>query len=161
LITKYPYGSGNIVAQIGIVTQSSYALPSGTLLPGTAYSWHMFSFNNLGDHSADSPSYYFVTPSAPTVTTTAATSIFDNGATLNGSVNPNGASTTVYFQFGTTTSYGSTTTPAGAGFGTGAVNVSASTGGISSGTTYHFRTVGYNSLGTNYGPDMSFMTTIE
>ena len=161
VITKYPYGSGSIVAEFGVVTLSSYALPSGYLLPGTAYSWHMFSFNNLGDHSADSPSYYFVTPSAPTVTTMAATSIFDNGATLNGSVNPNGASTTVYFQFGTTTSYGNTTTPAGVGFGTGAVNASASTGGINSGTTYHFRAVGYNSLGTNYGPDMSFMTTIE
>src|SRR3989440_5072597 len=48
-------------------------------------------------------------PSTPTATaaTDPASSITDTSATLNGNVNPNGSSTTVYFEYGTTTSYGS------------------------------------------------------
>lgn len=50
--------------------------------------------------------------SAPTVTTGAASGIIATGATLSGSVSSNGASTTVTFQYGLTTSYGSTATAA-------------------------------------------------
>jgi hypothetical protein len=40
------------------------------------------------------------TISAPTVTTTAATNVTSNAATLNGTVNANGLSTTAWFQYG-------------------------------------------------------------
>ena len=43
-------------------------------------------------------------PSAPEATTGSATSVTSTSATLNGTVTPNGASTTYYFQYGTTTS---------------------------------------------------------
>ena len=46
---------------------------------------------------------------APSATTQAASSITTSSATLNSYVNPNGLSTTIYFQYGLTTSYGSTT----------------------------------------------------
>ena len=45
----------------------------------------------------------------PAVTTNPATNVASVSATLNGSVNPRGSTTTVYFQWGTTTSYGHTT----------------------------------------------------
>jgi hypothetical protein len=45
----------------------------------------------------------------PVVTTNAATNVASFSATLNGSVNPGGSTTTVYFQYGLTTSYGSNT----------------------------------------------------
>src|SRR4029077_13672499 len=48
------------------------------------------------------------TPS-PAVTTNPATNVASVSATLNGSVNPRGSTTTVYFQWGTTTGYGHTT----------------------------------------------------
>ena len=41
---------------------------------------------------------------APTATTVAATLITSTGATLNSTVNPNGLSTTIYFQYGLTAS---------------------------------------------------------
>src|SRR5262249_959160 len=41
----------------------------------------------------------------PTVTTQPATSVTVSNATLNGPVNPNGAATTAYFQYGLTTNY--------------------------------------------------------
>src|SRR6185295_8866597 len=46
---------------------------------------------------------------APTVTTNAATSIGQFGATLNGTVNPNGSATNRRFEYGTSLSYGTTT----------------------------------------------------
>jgi len=90
---------------------------------------------------------------APTVTTSDATSLAASTATLNGSVNPNGSSTTYYFEYGTTTDYGSTTISTDAGTGTTSVSVSADLTGLSEGTTYHFRLVATNSVGTSNGDD--------
>ena len=55
---------------------------------------------------------FYITASAqaPIATTNAATGISSTGATLNGIVNANGASTTVTFEYGLTTSYGTTVT---------------------------------------------------
>jgi subtilisin family serine protease len=95
----------------------------------------------------------------PTVTTGSATSVSSTSATLNGTVNPNGASTTYYFQYGTSTSYRSSTTSTSAESGTSDVSVDASISGLSSNTTYHYRLVATNSAGTNYGSDGTFSTS--
>ena len=50
------------------------------------------------------------TPPPPTATTLPATNVTTNSATLNGTVNANNTSTTVTFQYGLTTSYGSSVT---------------------------------------------------
>ncbi|MDB6147416.1 MAG: hypothetical protein JWO45_1080 [Spartobacteria bacterium] len=46
---------------------------------------------------------------APTVTTTSASNVGGGGATLGGSVNPNGDATATWFEYGLTSSYGSDT----------------------------------------------------
>jgi len=94
--------------------------------------------------------------SAPTVTTGLATNVTPISATLNGTVNPNGLLTNYYFQWGTTTAYGHTTTSQPAGSGTGNVAVSANLTGLSPNTTYHYQLVATNSNGTNYGADSMF-----
>jgi len=100
-----------------------------------------------------------VTGSAPTATTNAATNIDTTSATLNGTVNPNGVSTTVKFQYGLTTSYGSevTATPNPV-TGFSVVSVSARLMGLAPNTTYHYRLIATNSVGTTNGPDQMFMT---
>jgi len=98
-------------------------------------------------------------PDPPTVTTGSATSVTSTSATLTGAVNPNGLSTTYYFEYGTTTSYGSKTAETDAGSGTDEVSVNADLTGLSEGTTYHFRLQATNSAGTNYGDDATFTTT--
>ena len=95
---------------------------------------------------------------APTVTTNPATSVTSDSATLNGTVNPNGASTTYYFEYGTTESYGSHTVTKSAGSGTGNTSVSATITGLNHNTTYHYRIVAANSGGTSYGSDRTFYT---
>src|SRR5208282_6868652 len=83
---------------------------------------------------------------APTATTQAATSITTSSAQLNCYVNPNGGSTTIYYQYGLTTSYGSTTISGN--IGTTAGNYGTTISSLSSGTIYHFRIVAYNGSGT-------------
>jgi hypothetical protein len=91
----------------------------------------------------------------PTTTTGMSTKVTVSSATLNGNVNPNGLSTTYYFEWGATTSYGNTipSTPASAGSGTSGVHVSADITGLSPDTSYHYRLVAVSSAGTSYGSD--------
>jgi len=92
----------------------------------------------------------------PTATSLAANPVSTTTATLNSSVNPNGSSTTIYFQYGLTTSYGSTTTTGN--IGTSAGNFGYAISGLTPNTTYHFQVVAYNSGGTSYGGDLTFTT---
>ena len=64
------------------------------------------------------------------MTTVAASSITATGAKLNGKINPNGRSTTYYFEYGTTTSYGSKGATLSAGNGTSVANVSGTVTGL-------------------------------
>ncbi len=98
-------------------------------------------------------------PDPPTVVTTAATAVTTSSATLNGTVNANTASTTASFEYGLTTSYGTTVngTPTTV-LGSTVTPVSAAITGLLPNTTYHFRAKGVNSTGTTYGNDMTFTT---
>ena len=97
----------------------------------------------------------FTPTGGPSVTTKAATSITSNSARLNGTVNPNGRATTYYFDYGTSTAYGSTTAVATAGSGTTARSVSATVTGLGPGV-HHFRLVATSSAGTSTGGDLTF-----
>ena len=92
----------------------------------------------------------------PVVTTGAASSITTNSATLNGSVNPEGSTTTIYFQYGQTTNYDSHTSSTNIGTTSGNYGISIS--GLSANTTYHYQLVAYNGTGTNCGGDTNFTT---
>ena len=95
----------------------------------------------------------------PVATTGSATSISSYSATLNGTVNPNGASTTVVFEYGLSTSYGSTATAAQSPLtGTTSQAVSAGITGLTPGTTYHYRVVAMNGVATGSGSDRTFTT---
>jgi phosphodiesterase/alkaline phosphatase D-like protein len=97
---------------------------------------------------------------APTATTGAATGIGGAGATVNGTVNANGSSTTVTFEYGLTTEYGNTVpgVPSPVS-GSSATPVTAILSGLDPTTTYHYRVVATNAGGTTYGADMTFTTT--
>jgi len=94
----------------------------------------------------------------PIVVTGAASNIGATTATLNGTVNPVGKETTYQFEYGLTTSYGSTTTITSAGSGFTAVPVSAELSGLTAATVYHFRVTATNDLGTTNGEDATFTT---
>ncbi len=95
---------------------------------------------------------------SPTVRTGKPTRITDNTALLNGTVNPNGASTTYYFQFGLTNGYGSNTSPRAGGAGVKTLDVHLTAGGLVQGTVYHYRLLATNEFGTTVGVDRTFKT---
>jgi hypothetical protein len=96
---------------------------------------------------------------APAATTLAATNVTATSATLNATVNPNGAPTTAQFQSGTSISYGTNTpitltTPNG----TTTENVSLALTGLTPSTTYHYRISTNNLGGTINGTNVTFTT---
>jgi hypothetical protein len=95
----------------------------------------------------------------PNATTLSAGSVTETGATLSGTVNPNGSETKYYWEYGPTTAYGSKTPEESAGSGSSTVEKSKSVTGLTGGTTYHFRMVAVNSGGTSRGSDKTFGTT--
>jgi hypothetical protein len=94
----------------------------------------------------------------PIVETKPATSVKGTSANLTGVVNPNGASTKYYFEYGTTTAYGLKTAEATT---IATKEVSKTVKELSAGTIYHFRIVASNSFGTTNGLDETFTTVAE
>jgi len=95
----------------------------------------------------------------PRVSTGQATAVGVTGATLNGSVNPNGDQTTYHFEYGISTSYGSATADHAAGSDTSDHAESQTISGLTPAMTYHFRIVATNSAGTTDGADQVFTTS--
>ena len=94
----------------------------------------------------------------PTVSTGGAAQITQTSATLTGKVNPNGARTTYFFQYGTSKLYGATTGPTDIGSGTKARTAAALLTGLTPFTKYHYRLVAQNEKGTSFGGDKTFTT---
>jgi hypothetical protein len=94
------------------------------------------------------------------VVTELASSITQTTATLNATVNPNGAEVTeCKFEYGLTSAYGSTAPCAHLpGSGSSAVAVSAAVTGLVANTTYHFRISATNPTGTSNGRDETLTT---
>ena len=156
--TTTGYGSTTAnQAFTGSTTRSVAANISG-LSPSTTYHFRIVASNSAGTTYGSDRTFTTLSPTGPpVVTTNHATLIASFSATLNGSLDPHGLTTTVYFQYGTTTSYGSTTasqTKAGNTY----LNISANISSLMASTVYHFRIVATNSAGTRSGSDMTFTT---
>ena len=139
-------GAGTYISNMSDLDAATtyYVRAYATNEAGTGYGMAM-SFTTLGD--------------APTATTQSATNVTTTSATLNGVVNANYLSTTVTFEYGTTTTYGSSiaATPSPV-TGNSITNVSADISGLTPGTIYHYRVRSVNSIGTTNGNDLIFTT---
>src|SRR5687767_2804768 len=100
----------------------------------------------------------FTTPATtPEATTMPAAAVTVGSANLRGEIRPNGASTRVWFEYGSTTGYGTISPAMSVGSGTGVVPAER-TVFLTSDSTYHFRVVASNSFGVRYGGDMTVTT---
>jgi hypothetical protein len=96
-------------------------------------------------------------PGPPTVVTGEAASVSQISAKLEGTSDPNGEPESgCHFEYGTSTSYGSSI-PCQWAPESGFV-VHAAITGLAEGTAYHYRLVASNTFGTSYGKDQSFTT---
>jgi hypothetical protein len=94
----------------------------------------------------------------PAVATSGIAKLTPSTVSLLGKVNPSGAATAYFFQYGPTVLYGATSAPTSAGAGTSVINVVADIAGLAPATTYHYRVVAKNSHGQTLGADRKFKT---
>src|SRR5258708_23582196 len=109
------------------------------------------------------PQIPFFAPPPPPVTgppvaiPNPATLIASFSAKLNGSVNPHGLTTSVYFQYGTTNSYGLTTPPQ-SHTGNTSLNITANISGFTASNAFPFPNLTTHSAGNPYGSDKTYTT---
>jgi len=99
----------------------------------------------------------------PTVTTGTASNLSSTGATLNGTVNPHGASAQYYFEYGLGREYGTRVPVPSGSLPSGIYTeqaVSRAISGLQPNTPYHFRLVATNAGGSGAipGADQTFTT---
>ncbi|MEA2013728.1 MAG: PKD domain-containing protein [Thermodesulfobacteriota bacterium] len=82
-------------------------------------------------------------------------------AILNNMIKPNEANTTYHFEYGTSTCYGFTTDNIDIGAGILYIPVSSEIVGLDPSTSYHYRIVATNNMGTTYGNDQTFTTLVN
>lgn len=156
--TSTSYGTKTPTKDAGSGTSAiAVSAPVTGLHGGTTYHFRLVATSDAGTSRGSDQT--FVASAPPAVTTSSASGIGDTSATLRGTVIPNGQSTTVYFEYGTSTGYGSKSSARSVGSGTGSTSVSISVSGLAPGTTYHFRLVATNAAGTTAGGDQAFATT--
>ncbi len=135
------------------------SLPIGALAAGTTYHYRIFVKNAEGASTGSDET--FTMPGPPGATTEPATEIQENQTTLRALVNPNGADTHYYFEYGTLSTYGSDAPAypgADVGSAAGGQEVAATVQNLLPGTTYYFRVVATNWTNTSTGGARSFHT---
>lgn len=134
------------------------------LNPLTKYYYRLNAQNQYGTVNGAIQSFTTQGPAAPgrpAVDTTAASSVATSSAALNARINPNGATTTYWFEYSEDSLLGSiigSSTGAQTISGNNAVNVSVSVSGLKKDTKYFYRAVARNQYGTVHGDIVSFTT---
>jgi plastocyanin len=128
------------------------------LTPQTIYHFRIVASNTAGTTFGSDRTFTTLTMTGfPVVKTNPATNLTASSARLEGLLDPHGLTTSVHFQYGRGPNYGGRT-PNETKTGNNYQNISATISGLSAHTTYHFRIVATNSVGTRYGGDGTFTT---
>lgn len=96
-------------------------------------------------------------PTKPTISSPSANPAYTS-AGLTARIDPRFATTTYHFEYGTTSTYGSSTASETIGAEDPPTLVTTNVDGLSAGATYHFRVVAGNAVGETVGPDRTFTT---
>lgn len=148
-------------AGAGTAQASASASISG-LQPLTRYFFRLNAQNRFGTVNGGVQSFTTqgpAEPGLPTVTSTSVSSITPSSARLGAQVNPNGAPTAYHFEYSTDQSFVNAlrtpeaTIPAGS-----SASVTANISGLLGNTTYYYRLILRNQLGTTVGTTASFTT---
>lgn len=163
--TTKDFGNTTSLENVGNGTATvAAAIQVLNLDPLTTYYYRLNAENQFGTTIGTTLSFKTIgpaAPSAPTASTKNATSIKSSTATLNATLNSNGLQTLYWFEFSTDSQLASSvqsSSETSAGSGVNLVSVSANATGLSTSTTYYFRIVTQNNLGTARGDILSFMT---
>jgi hypothetical protein len=130
------------------------------LTSSTTYHYRLVATNAAGVARGEDRSLRTSAPAAaPSISSRPATGVSSLGATLAAGVNPRGLATTVRFEYGTSTAYGTSTPEQAIGAGGSTVSVTAAIGGLKPNTRYHYRAVATSAAGIARGGNRSFTTS--
>jgi hypothetical protein len=142
--------------------------PVEKLLPGTTYTFCLLAHNEAGEESALSAPETFTTPAeAPMISGEYVTKVQFRAATLNAQIDPKGAKTSYFFEYGTTKTYGTSTTETVLeGSLTATDTATATIPRLQPGMTYHYRVVAASEVKPGKiedfdGSDTTFTTPTE
>ncbi len=125
------------------------------LLPGSTYHFRAVAMNFGG--TTHGPDLTFTTQNVPSIESAGASAVTQATATLSALIDPQLSSTTYHFDFGVSSGYGQST-PETALVGGSPQEGSAALTRLAPGTTYHFRAVATNLLGTTMTSDHTLTT---
>ena len=98
------------------------------------------------------PAVSFTTSAVPaTIEGESFTDVGSTNVTLNAQIDPNGTSTSYYWEYGPSAAYGSRTPEVSIGEGYSALPASAHLEGLAANSEYHFRVVAVSAAGTEHG----------
>ena len=151
------YGSAGLVAEVAAGTSPvEVGFGVSGLACSTLYHYRATATSVLGTTNGLDATFTTL-PCYPTVATGIASRFSATGATLNGTATPNLNATTAWFEYGLTTSYGSTTPVQSLGAGLARVAIDGGgVTGLTCNAVYHFRATATNASGTSSGSDATF-----
>ncbi len=153
-------------------SQSCASTPSGSspvavsaditgLAENTTYHFRLVAAYSDGSNAGSDAGLdeTFTTLTSPLIDAAYTTNLTESSVDLNAEINPMGFDTTYHFEWGTSTSYGNSVPVPDADIGSASsdVLVSQHLSGLSANTTYHWRVVATNSIGTTESQDHTFV----
>ena len=135
-------------------------LAASGLQPGTTYHYALVASNSVGTVTGPDATFTTLASTPPPVAATGgALGITSGTATITGTVETQGQSTSAAFEFGSSPALGSTEGQSNLPGAAGGTPVAfAFNGYLSPGTTYYYRVIATNAQGTSYGVEQSFTT---
>jgi uncharacterized protein (TIGR02145 family) len=154
------YGTSSGASTFSVTTGTgtgTYTSSLTGLSPATTYFVRSFATNSVGTVYGTETNFTTIAI-APTLTTTAASSITKYAASAGGTITSNGGSVITASGICWSTNATPTTSDSKTTDGTTSGTFTSSITGLTAGTTYYVRSYATNTIGTSYGATQSFTT---
>ena len=154
------YGVDSVAHSAGHGTKAvAVSTTARGLIPGTLYHYRLVATSGAGTTIGADRTFTTAGNPPPVVATGPASLVHKNSATVTAVITPNKQTTTYYFQYGTSTTYGAQTIAATVPAGTAAVPVAVTLTGLEAQTIFHYRVVAMHAnTAPQPGLDATFMT---
>lgn len=144
-------GGGFLYSTMGTTSTSDVATSTSTTVVDNGTNTNTTNANTTTSPQA----------TAPTVITSSLVIPYDTTAVINGTVNPEGAFTNYWYEYGTTINLGIKTTVQSVGSGFVSIKTPGYITDLAKNTTYYFRLVAENQYGRVVGIQYAFNTTVN